>query len=103
MYNISKGVVSIFLKGSVMKRSENINQIKKILLKMPQEKIIEIEDFVEFIWEKTSQGITKKKIKKLEGIWSGLGFENLDIEQSIDTIRQESEETLLKRSNRWNI
>jgi len=79
-----------------MKRLENINQIKKMLLKMPPEKVKEIEDFVEFVLTRISKGRMKRKIEKLEGIWEGLGFEKIDIEQGIYNIRKEAEESLSK-------
>ncbi len=39
-----------------------------------------------------------KRVQKLEGIWEGLGFERIsDVETSIREIRQDSEESLVRR------
>jgi hypothetical protein len=39
-----------------------------------------------------------KRVEKLEGIWSGLGFERIsDIDKSIREIRSESEKSILDR------
>ena len=77
---------------------EDIEQIKKKLLKMPDEKVEEIGDFVEFVYSKLylKKG---KKIEKLEGIWEGLGFDKIsDIEQEIADIRQGTESRIAKRN-----
>lgn len=39
-----------------------------------------------------------KRVQQLEGIWEGLGFERIsDVETSIRELRQDSEESLLRR------
>jgi len=77
---------------------EDIEQIKKMLLKMPDEKVKEVEDFVAFVYTKINPK-ERKKIEKLEGIWKGLGFEKIsDIEQEIADIRQGTESRIAKRS-----
>lgn len=71
---------------------EDINQIKKMVFKLPAERVKEVENFVEFVYTKASTGQMKGKVEKLEGIWEGLGFEKIsNIEQEIDDIRQEVE------------
>ncbi|MEW6104584.1 MAG: hypothetical protein AB1630_12360 [bacterium] len=85
-----------------MKSLENVNQIKRKLLRMPNGKIKEIEDFVEFIWLRISKS-RKRKIEKLEGIWQGLGFEKIDVEKGISSLRKYAGESLLEREKKWNI
>ena len=80
-----------------------ISRIKRMLDRVKPEKIQQIEDFVQFIAEKDAEIPGGKKVKKMEGIWEGLGFENIDEEKEIREIRRESEESLLKRSKKWNM
>jgi hypothetical protein len=79
-----------------------ISRIKRLLDRVKPEKIREVEDFVEFLTEKDAEKPGAKKVRKMEGIWKGLGFENIDVDKEIREIRKESAESLLKRSNRWN-
>ena len=78
-----------------------LNKIRSKLAKVPDDKLSEIDDFVEFILQKSrSKG---KKIVKLEGIWKGLGFEKIDnLESEIKKIRKESEELIAQRVHKWN-
>jgi len=79
-----------------------ISRIKRLLDRVKPEKIHEVEDFVEFLTEKDAEKPSEKKVRKMEGIWEGLGFENIDEEKEIREIRRESEESLLNRSAQWN-
>ena len=79
-----------------------ISRIRRLLDRVKPEKIHEVEDFVEFLTEKDAEKPSEKKVRKMEGIWEGLGFENIDEEKEIRVIRTESEEALLKRSAKWN-
>ncbi len=79
-----------------------ISRIKRLLDRVKPEKIQEVEDFVEFLTEKDAQTPGGKKIRKMEGIWEDIGFENIDEEKEIREIRRESEESILKRSAEWN-
>ncbi len=92
----------IYIKEDDMNSLRNVNHIKRKLLRMPNGKIKEIEDFVDFIWSRISKG-KKRKIEKLEGIWEGLGFEKIDIEKSISDIRKYAGESLMGREKEWNI
>jgi hypothetical protein len=79
-----------------------ISRIKRLLDRVKPEKIQEVEDFVEFLTEKDAQATSWKKVRKMEGIWKGLGFENIDVEKELREIRRESEESIVKRSAEWN-
>ena len=75
----------------------NFTKIKQNLLKIPKDKLPEINDFIEFILMKTESS-RLKRVEKLEGIWNGLGFERIpDIDKSIREIRSESEKSILDR------
>ena len=77
---------------------DNVVELEKMkgnLEKLPPEKIAELSDYVDFLLSKTSQS-EDRKIQKLEGIWVGLGFENLDIEKEISKLRSEIDLELLE-------
>ncbi|CAB1074738.1 hypothetical protein D1AOALGA4SA_2557 [Olavius algarvensis Delta 1 endosymbiont] len=75
----------------------NFTKIKQNLLKIPKDKLPEINDFIEFILMKTESS-RLKRVEKLEGIWKGLGFERIpDIDKGIREIRSESEKSILDR------
>ena len=72
----------------------NITQVKQNLLRIPKAKLAEINDFIEFIISKTETG-RLKRVEKLEGIWQGLGFEQIsDLDNSIREVRHESEKAM---------
>ncbi|MCD4654406.1 hypothetical protein K8T06_10800 [bacterium] len=76
---------------------ENIVELEKVrdnLAKLPPGKISELSEYVDFLLSKTSRS-KALKIKKLEGIWVGLGFEKLDVEKEISNLRTEIENELL--------
>ena len=77
-----------------MKTASEIEKIKNNLVKLSPENILEISDFIEFLLKKSSRS-KGQKIKKLAGIWKGLGFENLNIEKEISNIRSDVEKSLL--------
>ena len=75
----------------------NITQVKQNLLRIPKAKLAEINDFIEFIISKTETG-RLKRVEKLEGIWQGLGFEQIsDLDNSIREVRHESKKAMSDR------
>ena len=82
--------------------SMTLHKIKTKLARVPEDKLMEIDDFIDFILFKSKPG--SKSIAKLEGIWEGLGFEKLDnLESDIRKIRKRAGQSLSQRINRWNI
>lgn len=79
----------------------NAQQIKQKLLRLSKDKIKEVENFVDFIYLKTNDN-KKRKTKKMEGIWKGMGIENIDIEKEIYKIRKESMVAMEKRIKKWS-
>ena len=65
-----------------------ISRIKRLLDRVKPEKIHEAEDFVEFLAEKDAEKPSEKEVRKMEGIWEGLGFENMEEEKEIREIRR---------------
>lgn len=80
----------------------NIAKVKQNLFKVPKPRLAEVNDFIESILMKTESG-RLKQVKKLEGIWKGLGFERIsDLDNSIREIRSESEKAMLDRMKKCN-
>lgn len=71
-------------------------KIRKELAWLPEEKIDEVKDFVEFICSRHQA--EKKTIVKLEGIWSGKGFEKIThLESELKSMQKELSESILKQ------
>lgn len=62
-----------------------ITEISKELSMLPAEKLNEVKNFIDLILSKKKP--KKKKIVQLEGIWEGKGFEKINIEGELKTIR----------------
>lgn len=73
-----------------------INEIQKELFLLPDEKIDEVKDFVDFILHKSKA--KKRKVVKMEGIWEGKGFEKIkNLEEELKAARKEISESVLKK------
>ncbi len=84
-----------------MSTASDIHEIQRRLQQMKPEEVNEVKDFVEFLSRKGSPG--ERRIAQLKGIWKGLGFEKLDLETEVKTLRKESDESILRRSERWTM
>ncbi|MEW6419856.1 MAG: hypothetical protein AB1480_17365 [Nitrospirota bacterium] len=73
-----------------------IDEIYKELTTLPDEKLDEVKDFIEFVSSKFQ--VEKKAIVKLKGIWSGKGFEKIsNLEAELKSAKRELAETILKK------
>lgn len=73
-----------------------IYKIKQKLSKVPEERLNEVNDFIEFILMKSKKG--GSTIIKFEGIRKGLGFKNInDLESEIRQLRKETTESIQRR------
>ncbi len=73
-----------------------VDKIKQKLSKIPEEKLIEVDDFIDFLLVKTQK--SSPNIVKLEGIWEGLGFEKIqNLEADIKKIRKDISGSILKK------
>ena len=72
-----------------------IAEINKDLASLPEKKLDEVKDFVTSILSQHKD--KKRKIVQMRGIWKGKGFEDLDIDKEIKTVRKEMSESILKR------
>ncbi|UCH94466.1 MAG: hypothetical protein JSV88_29930 [Candidatus Aminicenantes bacterium] len=75
----------------------NNTRLKKIeiiddLSFVPADRLDEIENFIEYILY-TSK-VKQKKPISVRGIWKNKGFENLDIQKELKTIRSEIQSNL---------
>ena len=70
-------------------------EIKRDLPLLSEKKLDEVKDFVEFILSKSH--VRKRKVVKLKGIWANKGFEKIDIESELKSIRKESSDSILRK------
>lgn len=75
-------------------------KITKKIYQLPEDKLNEISDFIEFLLEKTKH---QNRIGSLEGIWENIGFEKLDLEHEISKLRKESTLEINRKVYKWNI
>jgi hypothetical protein len=74
----------------------HIAQIYKGIYLLPEDKLLEVKDFIEFLCVKSTPH--KKNIAKLGGIWQGKGFENLsNLEGDLKDIRMKATESVLRK------
>jgi hypothetical protein len=75
----------------------HIAQIYKGINLLPDDKLQEVKDFIEFLCVKATP--RKKNIAKLGGIWQGKGFENIaNLETELKDIRMKTTETILSKT-----
>lgn len=73
-----------------------ITSIQKNLTILPQEKLQQVADFVEFILSQSK--VEHKKTIKLGGTWKNIGFEKIvDLDAEIRKIRQEASLAVLNK------
>lgn len=75
----------------------SVDKIKQKLSKIPDDKLMEIGDFIDSILVKSQK--SSPSIVKLEGIWEGLGFEKIqNLEPDIKKIRKEDSNSIMKKA-----
>lgn len=80
-----------------MDTTTDIEKIKKNILKLPPHKLQQLDEFLENLLKMESTD-KSQNVKKLEGIWEGIGFENIDIESEIAKLRTEIDVNLIGNS-----
>lgn len=71
-------------------------KIQKQLSILPQEKLQQVSDFVEFVLLQSK--VEHKRVVKLGGIWKNLGFEKIgNLEAEIRKIRQDASSAILEK------
>ncbi|MFH1490807.1 MAG: DUF2281 domain-containing protein [Pseudomonadota bacterium] len=76
--------------------SVSLNDIRKKLSRLPENKLDEVNDFVTFLLSRHEGG--EKKNIRMKGIWAGKGFEKMDIEKEVRNRRKEISKSISKRS-----
>lgn len=72
----------------------HIAQINKGIYLLPEDKLQEVKDFIEFLCVKVTP--RKRNVAKLGGIWQGKGFEHLtDLDGELKAIRMKATESIL--------
>ena len=75
-------------------REVTLTMVKQKVFELPEDRLQEVYDFLDFILMK-AEATQAKRVKKLEGIWEGIGFERIsNLEQDIRDIRRGSEQAL---------
>jgi len=72
-----------------------LNEIKKKLSRVPGHKLDEVDDFLGFILSR-HKGEGKKNVR-MQGIWTGKGFEKIDVREGIKSIRKDLSKSILKK------
>jgi hypothetical protein len=75
-------------------RAIEMTEIKRDLANLPPDKLAEVREYVRKLLPTTR---TKPHVEPLRGIWKGLGWEKIDLEKELKTLRRESSEHILKR------
>ncbi|ODS37339.1 hypothetical protein BEH94_07125 [Candidatus Altiarchaeales archaeon WOR_SM1_SCG] len=70
-------------------------EIQRDLPLLPEKKLGEVKDFVGFILSKSH--VPKRRVVKLKGIWQNKGFEKIDLESELKSIRKETSDSILRR------
>lgn len=74
-----------------------ITDIYKELSRLPNDKLNEVRDFIEFVLSR--QQCRKKKIAQLRGIWAGKGFERIgNLEKELKAIQKDFTKSIFKRN-----
>jgi hypothetical protein len=75
----------------------HIAQIYKDINLLPEDKLQEVKDFIDFLCAKVTP--RKKNIAQLGGIWEGKGFENIaDLEGELKGMRMKAAESILGKA-----
>lgn len=76
-------------------RAVTLTMVKQKVFELPEDQLQEVYDFLDFIVMK-AETTQIKRVKKLEGIWEGIGFERIsNLEQDIRDIRRDSEQAFI--------
>ena len=79
-----------------MKNTVELEKIKHNLQRLPPEKIAELSSYIENLLTKSSRIKTGNAVK-LKGIWTGMGFQKLDVESEVQILRSEIDISVLKK------
>jgi hypothetical protein len=72
-------------------------EIKRKLSRLPGSKLDEVNDFVGFLLSR-HKGEERRNIQ-MKGIWAGKGFEKIDVQKEIKSLRKDISKSILKKGN----
>lgn len=72
-------------------------EIKRKLSRIPGSKLDEVNDFVGFLLSR-HKGEERRNIQ-MKGIWAGKGFEKIDVQKEIKSLRKDISKSILKKGN----
>ena len=75
--------------------SLKVIEIQRDLLLLSEKRLEEVMDFVGFILSKSH--VPKRRVVKLKGIWANKGFEKIDMDSELKSIRAETYDSILKK------
>lgn len=70
-------------------------EIKRKLSRLPGSKLDEVNDFVGFLLSR-HKGEERRNIQ-MKGIWAGKGFEKIDVQKEIKSLRKDISKSILKK------
>jgi hypothetical protein len=70
-------------------------EIKRKLSRLPGSKLDEVNDFVGFLLSR-HKGAGRRNIQ-MKGIWAGKGFEKVDVQKEIKSLRKDISKSILKK------
>ena len=73
-------------------------EIKRKLSRLPGSKLDEVNDFVGFLLSRDKRD--GRRNVHMKGIWAGKGFENMDVQKEIKSLRKGLSKSILKKSGR---
>ena len=77
------------------KKAIKLTQIDEKLSLLSEKKLDEVIDFIESILSK--KNVQQRKNVKLEGIWAGKGFEQIDIKKELNSAKKDLAKSILKK------
>jgi hypothetical protein len=81
-------------------RAIELTEIKRDLADLPADKLAEVREYVRKLLRNSRS--VPINVESLEGIWEGLGWEKMDVEEEIRKLRKESSESILKKFDKWS-
>ena len=70
-------------------------EIKRKLSRLPSSKLDEVNDFVGFLLSRDKR--EGRKNIHMRGIWAGKGFEKVDVQKEIKSLRKDISKSILKK------
>jgi hypothetical protein len=70
-------------------------EIKRKLSRLPGSKLDEVNDFVGFLLSRHKRN--GKRNIQMKGIWAGKGFEKVDVQKEVKSLRKDVSKSILRK------